>query len=71
MAEAAGLIGIVCPKCHCADLRTTHTRRLPGGRVRRYKRCRHCDRVVTTIEAPPGISDATYGTFSQLSNPGA
>ena len=60
MADAAGPVGIVCPRCQCADLRTTHTRRLPGGRVRRYKRCRHCGKVVTTLEAPPG---ATYGTF--------
>lgn len=43
-------LGIVCPKCGHAQLRTTNTRRLPDNRTRRYKRCRKCCRRMTTIE---------------------
>lgn len=53
--------GIRCPRCGCGDLRTTNTQRLPGGRVRRYKACRHCGRRLVTFEGtaaalrdPPG-----------------
>jgi DNA-directed RNA polymerase subunit RPC12/RpoP len=45
--------GIRCPRCQCRDLRTTHTRPLPGGLIRRYKRCRHCSQRLTTVEARP------------------
>lgn len=45
--------GIRCPRCGCCDLRTTHTIRQPGS-VKRYRRCRHCGRRVTTYERTPG-----------------
>lgn len=41
--------GLRCPRCGCPDLRVTHTRPA-AGRVRRYRRCRHCGRVVSTLE---------------------
>lgn len=46
--------GIRCPRCGCAELRTTNTQRLPGGRVRRYKACRRCGRRLTTYETTAG-----------------
>ena len=44
-------IGIACPRCGCRELRTTHTRRVRAGMIRRYKVCRHCGRRITTHEA--------------------
>jgi transcriptional regulator NrdR family protein len=44
-------VGIRCPRCGCQDLRTTHTRRVREGMIRRYKECRHCGRRITTHEA--------------------
>lgn len=49
--------GLRCPRCGCCDLRANRTVRLPGGRVKRYRYCRHCHRGVTTIEAPQNPSD--------------
>jgi transcriptional regulator NrdR family protein len=43
-------IGISCPRCGCRELRTTHTRRVRQGMVRRYRECRHCGRRITTHE---------------------
>lgn len=52
-APARPEIGIRCTLCGCQHLKTTHTRRLPGSRVRRYKECRHCGRRMMTIEMLP------------------
>lgn len=53
--------GIVCPKCGCADPRTTHILRLPRNRVRRYKRCRYCNcRIVTTESTPATDANASH-----------
>jgi len=46
--------GIACPRCGCRHLRTTHTERLPSGRVRRRKVCRHCGRRILTYELLSG-----------------
>lgn len=43
--------GVYCPRCNCGDLRVETTVRLPGGRIRRYRVCRHCGRRLTTVEA--------------------
>ena len=43
-------VGIRCPNCWCRDLRTTHTRPIPGNRIRRYRRCRHCGKKVVSTE---------------------
>jgi transcriptional regulator NrdR family protein len=42
--------GIRCARCHCPDLRVDKTVRLPIGRVRRYRVCRHCGHRQTTLE---------------------
>ncbi len=44
-------VGIRCRRCGCQDLRTTHTRRVRDGMIRRYKECRHCGSRLTTHEA--------------------
>ena len=41
-----------CPNCGCRDLRTYRTMPLAKA-IRRYKRCRHCGRSVTTLEQQP------------------
>lgn len=53
MSDGQAPLGICCPRCGCPDLRVTRTMRLPGGRVRRYRECRHCGRRVCTLELPP------------------
>jgi transcriptional regulator NrdR family protein len=45
--------GIVCPRCGCRHLKTTHTEPLRDGRIRRRKVCRHCGRKIVTFEAMP------------------
>lgn len=59
--DGAAPLGLVCPRCGCRDFRddpgptirrtwrTLRTQKLPG-KIRRYKRCRHCGRRITTIE---------------------
>jgi len=42
--------GIRCARCHCADLRVYKTVRLPAGRIRRSRECRHCGHRQTTLE---------------------
>ena len=42
--------GIACRKCGCKHFRTTHTRPLADGSVRRYKICRHCGTTNRTVE---------------------
>ena len=43
------LAGIPCPKCGCADLRTTHTRKSTRT-IRRRRECKHCLHAFWTIE---------------------
>jgi hypothetical protein len=45
-------IGLICPRCSCADLRVRNTR-YSMGRIVRYRQCRHCGRRVTTYEVLP------------------
>ncbi len=47
-------VGLVCPRCGCADLRVETTRCTPG-RIVRYRLCRHCGRRVTTYEVTPSM----------------
>ena len=49
--SATNDVGIRCRGCGCQDLRTTHTRRVREGMVRRYKECRNCGRRLTTHES--------------------
>ncbi len=42
--------GLRCPACGGNAFRVLYTRKLPGGAVRRYRRCLHCRRNVVTIE---------------------
>jgi hypothetical protein len=42
-------VGIMCPNCHCTDLRVTRTtKRL--GTIRRERVCRNCRRLFITTE---------------------
>lgn len=50
MSSTKQAVGIACPRCGCQQLRTTHTRRVRDGMVRRYRECRHCGRRITTHE---------------------
>lgn len=44
-------VGVTCPNCGCGHLDTYDSRPLPGGMIRRYKRCRHCGRSgIRTLE---------------------
>lgn len=43
-------VGIACPRCGCRQLKTTHTRHVREGMIRRYKECRHCERKIVTVE---------------------
>jgi len=54
--------GLICPRCHCADLRAadgltgwlvTHTMK-GRDRIRRRRICRHCGKVVFTTETIGG-----------------
>ena len=47
-------VGLVCPRCECADLRVLNTR-YALGRIVRYRLCRHCGRRVTTHEVTPSM----------------
>lgn len=47
-------VGLVCPRCGCADLRVLNTR-YTMGRIVRYRLCRHCGRRVTTYEVTPAM----------------
>jgi len=51
-------IGLVCPRCGCADLRVLNTRHTMG-RIVRYRLCRHCGRRVTTYEVTPSMLTAS------------
>jgi transcriptional regulator NrdR family protein len=54
--------GVKCSRCHCTDLRVTKTVRLPNGRIRRYRACRHCGRHTTTLEMPASEANRRPGT---------
>lgn len=47
-------IGLVCPKCGCADLRVLNTRQ-SLGQILRYRQCRHCGCRVATYEVTPAM----------------
>jgi len=42
--------GLVCPQCGCRHIPVVSTYRIADGVVRRYRRCRHCGRPITTTE---------------------
>jgi len=42
--------GFECPACGCRHLYVTGTRIVFGGRKRRRRECRHCGRIVYTLE---------------------
>jgi len=43
--------GVRCPKCSSGWSSVSHTRKLPLGRVRRYRQCMHCRARFSTTEA--------------------
>ena len=43
--------GVRCPRCGSADSRVDATRRLAGGRIRRYREC-ECGHRFCTLEVP-------------------
>lgn len=47
----ADVLGIVCPKCGCQDMRVRRTIELDGS-VKRYRYCRACLRGLPTEEIP-------------------
>ncbi len=48
-AKASGGAGLECSNCGCRDFRVRDTK--PGvGYIKRYRICRHCGRIRTTIE---------------------
>jgi hypothetical protein len=59
-------VGIRCPRCGCRHFWCVATRPVRGNRVRRYKRCRHCDRHVTTLEVMPADPAARPAAEKQL-----
>jgi hypothetical protein len=68
MSESADL-GIRCPRCGCRHFWCVATRPVRGNRIRRYKRCRHCDKHVTTLEVTPS-DPAARGGGAALAAPG-
>lgn len=65
--------GLACPRCGCRDLRVIRPYDAPGVR-RRRRVCRHCGRVVFTVEtlAPSShpqetVIDNTFPPPSSLS----
>jgi hypothetical protein len=53
-AEAGN--GLRCPKCNCADLRTSYRKPLPNG-FRRIRFCRSCGHRIETTEHISGSGD--------------
>jgi transcriptional regulator NrdR family protein len=45
--------GPSCWKCGCCDFRVRNTIPLPDGRIKRYRLCRNCGKVITTYEGAP------------------
>ncbi len=43
-------VGIECPKCGCRHFHVVYTRAISGNRIMRRRKCRHCERRLTTIE---------------------
>lgn len=52
--DSYGTKGIVCARCGCKKFRTTKTERMPGKRVRRYKKCAKCGGGMSTMEVTMG-----------------
>lgn len=50
-AEDEEAIGLECPRCGCREFDTRRTVRVKAGMIRRYKRCRYCQRGIVTHEA--------------------
>lgn len=49
MAETPEGRGLECPRCGCRHFYVIYTRPTRDG-LRRRRECRHCGRMVTTIE---------------------
>ncbi len=49
-------LGIICRLCHCPDLKVTRTRRGPGGKIYRWRRCQNdrCGHEQVTTESTNG-----------------
>jgi hypothetical protein len=43
--------GFTCSKCGCHNFRV-ETTRPHNGEITRYRRCRNCNAVLTTVEVP-------------------
>lgn len=48
--EKENIVGVRCPRCNCADLRVRRTMPATGGKIKRYRACRHCGTRVITVE---------------------
>lgn len=59
----AEAMGIICPRCHCPDMRVGSTIRHDGA-VRRYRYCRACGRGLPTEE----LSAAELANLRRLAN---
>ena len=46
--------GVVCAKCGCRHFEVRNTEPILGDKIRRYRVCRHCGKVITTIETALG-----------------
>ncbi len=48
--------GIVCSRCECPDLRVTRTRKVWGGKIRRWRECQNpnCGHTNITTESGAG-----------------
>ena len=42
--------GIECTNCGCRHLPVSHTRPMPGGKIKRYRQCRYCGKKKVTVE---------------------
>lgn len=43
-------VGIVCPICECAWTEVITTKKINRSRVRRYRKCHHCQKQFVTTE---------------------
>jgi hypothetical protein len=43
-------VGLECRSCGCRHFYVRNTVPLPGGKIRRYRECRNCGRILTTTE---------------------
>jgi transcriptional regulator NrdR family protein len=42
--------GIACRRCGCEHCSVSHTEKLPSGKIRRRRVCRHCGAKFVTFE---------------------